>query len=183
MKDKAWLGTDKRSWRPSPLLGQITLVTTVNEDGVSNIAPKSWVSMMAFEPPLLALGCNSTHWTARNILRSGEFVVNVPDAALAPAVWATAALPHPRPVRSAGFTPVPAREVAPPLVEECAAHLECRLERHLAFGAEVIIIGRIVAVVLDREALQADDPYAYLRMPVFLESGTFGVVEMAHHLR
>ena len=77
MKEKLSLTLDKHAWRPSPLLGQIVLVTTLNEDGQSNIAPKSWISMMAFDPPLLALGCNLNHWTARNILRTGEFAVNI----------------------------------------------------------------------------------------------------------
>lgn len=182
MKDKVRLSTDKRTWRPSPLLGQITLVTTLNEDGTSNIAPKSWVSMMAMAPPLLVLGCNSEHWTARNILRDGEFVVNVPGAPLMEAAWRAAKLPHPRPVEAVGLTPVPAREVAPPLVEECGAHLECRLVRHIAVGAELVILGRIVAVVLDRAAVESADPYAYLAMSAFLQDGTYGVVERAHRV-
>ncbi|MFQ5744986.1 MAG: flavin reductase family protein [Acidobacteriota bacterium] len=108
-KEKASLGPDKSLWRPSPLLGQIVLVTTLNEDGESNVAPKSWISMMVFQPPLLALGCNLGHWTARNILRSEEFVVNVPGDDLADAVWKSSALPHPRPVQAAGLTPIPSQ--------------------------------------------------------------------------
>jgi len=68
MKEKLSLSPDKRTWRPSPLLGQIVLVTSLNKDGQSNVAPKSWLSMMAFEPSLLALGCDLAHWTAQNIL-------------------------------------------------------------------------------------------------------------------
>ena len=68
MKGKVTLDLDKRAWHPSPLVGQVVLITTLNEDGTSNVAPKSWISMMAFEPPILALGCNREHWSARNIL-------------------------------------------------------------------------------------------------------------------
>lgn len=82
-KEKVNFDLDKRSWHPSPLLGQIILVTTLNEDGTSNLAPKSWTSMMALYPPILALGCKLKHWTARNILANREFVVNVPGAELA----------------------------------------------------------------------------------------------------
>ena len=182
MKVKVRFSPDKRTWRPSPLLGQIVLVTSVNEDGSSNVAPKSWVSMMAMEPPLLALGCNRNHWTARNILRTGEFVVNVPGAELANAAWRSHALPHPRTVEDAGLTPVPAIEVTPPLIEECKAHLECVLVDDIAFGEEVVILARIVGVSVDRAAADARDPYAYLRLPVFLENGTFGVIEEAHRV-
>ncbi len=177
MKEKVSFSLDKRTWRPSPLLGQIVLVTTLNEDGRSNVAPKSWVSMMAFEPPMLALGCNLAHWTAQNILRRKEFVVNVPGAELAETVWRSHAVPHPRPVERIGLTPVPAQKVGPPLIEECKAHLECRLVQDLAFGAELVILGQIVAVSVDREAVEASDPYGYLRLFAFLENHTYGVIE------
>src|SRR5208282_1617024 len=137
-------------WHPPPLVGQVVLVTTLNEDGTTNIAPKCWASMVASEPPTLAFNCNVKHWTARNVLRSGEFVVNVPGAELASAVWATSRLPHPRPLELAGFTPLAATKIKPPRVAECRVHLECVLDRHLTFGAEVLLIGRIVAASADK---------------------------------
>lgn len=44
MKGKLDLPLDKRVWSPSPLPGQIVLVTTLNGDGQSNVAPKNWLS-------------------------------------------------------------------------------------------------------------------------------------------
>jgi flavin reductase (DIM6/NTAB) family NADH-FMN oxidoreductase RutF len=168
---------DKHTWRPSPLLGQIVLVTTLNADGGSNIAPKSWVSMMAFEPPVLALGCNVQHWTGRNILERSEFVVNVLGADRVEQAWQVHTLPHPRSVEAAGFTPLPAERVQPPRVAECPAHLECVLDQHLCYGDELVVLGRIVAVSMDLAAVRAADPYAQLKPCVFLESGTYGVIE------
>lgn len=182
MKEKVGLVPDKHAWKPSPLVGQIVLVTTLNADGQSNIAPKSWISMMAFEPSLLALGCNLSHWTAQNILRSREFVVNIPGEELAEVVWSTHTRPHPRPVQSVGLTPIPAQKVRPPLVEECKAHLECVLNHHLTFGKEVIFLGEIVAGSVDKAALERRDPYGYLRMVVFLEDSTFGVIEKGRRI-
>jgi flavin reductase (DIM6/NTAB) family NADH-FMN oxidoreductase RutF len=179
LKSKIAFEPDKNTWRPSALLGQIVLVTTLNADGTSNVAPKSWISMMAFEPPILALGCNVRHWTGRNILERREFVVNVPGADLAEKVWRVAELPHPRPVEAAGLTPIPALKVRPPRVEECRAHLECVLDQHLAYDQELALFGRIRAVSVDAAALGAEDPYAYLRLFAFLEDGTYGVIERA----
>jgi flavin reductase (DIM6/NTAB) family NADH-FMN oxidoreductase RutF len=146
------------------------LVTSLNEDGQSNVAPKSWLSMMAFEPSLLALGCNLAHWTAQNILHRQEFVVNIPGEELAEVVWRLHTLPHPRPVERIGLTPIPAEKVKPPRIEECKAHLECALVHHLTFGEELIILGQVVAASVDRQAVEAPDPYAYLRLFTFLES-------------
>ena len=49
--------------------------------------------------------------------------------------------------------------------------------RYGAYGDEVILLGRIVAVSVDREACQSPDPYAYLRMLVYLDDSAYGVVE------
>lgn len=175
--EKVDLGLDKHTWHPSPLVGQIVLITTCNEDGTSNVAPKSWIAMMAFAPPILALGRHLGHWTARNILARQEFVVNMPGAELTEIVWRSSELPHPRPVQVAGLTPIPAVKVAPPRIAECKAHLECVLDRHLAYGDEVILLGRIVAVSVDRAAHDAPDPYAYLRPFMYLEDSAYGVIE------
>jgi flavin reductase (DIM6/NTAB) family NADH-FMN oxidoreductase RutF len=181
MKEKVSFGSDKRGWHPAPLLGQVVLVTTLNEDGVSNVAPKSWIAMMAFEPPILALGCNVRHWTAANILTRREFVVNVPGAELAAIAWRCSVLPHPRPVAAAGLTPIPALVVKPPRIEECVAHLECVLDQSLAYGDEVMLLGRIVASSIDRLVLEATRPYQVMRLFAFLENGLYGVIEAAHH--
>jgi flavin reductase (DIM6/NTAB) family NADH-FMN oxidoreductase RutF len=138
--------------------------------------------MMAFDPPLLALGCNRRHWTAQNVLQRHTFVVNVAGAELASTIWRVQQLPHPRPVEAAGLTSLPALKVAPPRVAECKAHLECSLVQHLSYGDELILLGQIVALSVDRQALIADDPYAYLRMLVFLEQGKYGVIERAQQL-
>jgi flavin reductase (DIM6/NTAB) family NADH-FMN oxidoreductase RutF len=81
--------------------------------------------MMAFDPPVLALGCNIEHRTARNILDRKEFVVNVPGAELVKVVWKSSELPHPRPVEAAGLTPMPVVQVQPPRIAECKAHKVC----------------------------------------------------------
>jgi flavin reductase (DIM6/NTAB) family NADH-FMN oxidoreductase RutF len=182
MKEKVSLSLDKRNWQPSPLLGQVVLVTSLNEDGQSNVAPKSWLSMMAFEPSLLALGCNLAQWTAQNILHRQEFVVNVPGDDLADIVWKSHSLPHPRHVEHIGLTSIPAQKVKPPLITECKAHLECTYVQHLTFGEEIILLGQIVAASIDRAAVEAHDPYEYLRLFTFLEGETIGVIEKAHRM-
>jgi flavin reductase (DIM6/NTAB) family NADH-FMN oxidoreductase RutF len=181
-KVKVPFSLDKMLWHPAPLLHQVTLVTTLNEDGASNVAPKSLVSMMVFRPPILALGCNLTHWTSKNFRRSRECVVNVPGAELADRVWASAELPHPRTVESVGLTPVASLQVAPPRIAECRAHFECVFEREIVYGEEVVFLARIVAATIDKDAAEAPDPYAAMRLFAFLEDRLYGVVEKSERM-
>ena len=170
-------------WRPPPLVGQVVLVTTCNSDGTTNVAPKCWASMVASDPPHLAFNCNREHWTAQNILRSGEFVVNIPGVELAEKIWRAGGLPHPRPVELAGFTALPANRVRPPRIAECRAHLECTLVDRKEFGNELWLLGRIVSASADPEVARARDPFRVMRSFVYLEPGTFGIIGGANRVR
>ena len=174
--DKVELPLSIADWRPAPIVGQVVLVTTCNEDGTTNIAPKCWAALVASQPLHLGFNCNRGHWTARNVLRSGEFVVNVPGVELAERVWATSRLPHPRTVEGAGFTALPASRVRPPRVVECRAHLECSLVQHLEFEDEVWLLGRVLAASADAEVANAVDPFGTMGSFVYLESGTYGII-------
>jgi flavin reductase (DIM6/NTAB) family NADH-FMN oxidoreductase RutF len=176
-KQKVPFPLDRMVWHPTPLMNQVTLVTTLNEDGSSNVAPKSCVSLMIFRPLLLAMGCNLTHWTSKNIRRSLECVVNIPGAHLAAEAWASSELPHPRTIESAGLTSLPSRLVKPPGIAECHAHLECAFEREIVYGEEIILLVRVLGATIDRDVLESPDPYAAMRPFAFLEEKLYGVVE------
>ena len=69
----------------------IALVTSRSPEGVSNAAPMSYFNVFAQTPPLLILGIQhrpsgSHKDTARNILETGEFVVNLVDESIARAM-------------------------------------------------------------------------------------------------
>ena len=178
MVEKVELDTNKWSWHPSPLAHQVVLVTTVDREGVENVAPKSLVSMFAFDPPILGVGCNLGHRTAKNILATGEFTVNVPHHALALTVWRASELPHPRRVIDLGLTSLPGLKVKSPRIEECGAHFECTLDSHKAWGDEVDLLGRIVSFTRDADLGENwEEWYSRLGLFVYLEERLYGVVE------
>lgn len=165
------MSTDKNDWHPSPLPGQVVLVTTVDPDGVANVAPKSWVSMAAFgPPPVVMFGCSLRHRTARNALSAGEFVINVPGRELMGAAWAVGGRSSgegPERFRRHGLTRRPSMRVRPPGIEECVAHLECELDGTREWGGEVAIFGRIVAVSMDADLLSGETPERYGKLAPF----------------
>jgi len=159
------LPLDKHDWSRSPLPGQIVLVTTADRDGAVDVAPKSWVSMAAFDPPVIGFGCSTAHLTHDNAAATGEFVVNVVPASLAPAAWAMPGSHGGERLEHARLRLGPASAVAVPVVLDCVAHLECRLQQIVTFGGdEVFIFGRIVAAAIDAECLTDDAAAAYRRL-------------------
>jgi flavin reductase (DIM6/NTAB) family NADH-FMN oxidoreductase RutF/uncharacterized protein YciI len=175
---------DKADWHPSVLPGPVVLVSTVNGAGEPNIAPKSFISMMAFGGPVLAFGCHRSHATARNAETAGEFVVNFPPEALAERIWAMPGSHGAQRITRSGLTLLPARAVAPPLVAECKAHLECTTELVTRLGAEVVVFGKIVAAAIDEDCLGSSlaDRYFRLRPVFFLEEGVYGSIDAAKRI-
>jgi flavin reductase (DIM6/NTAB) family NADH-FMN oxidoreductase RutF/uncharacterized protein YciI len=170
------LPLDKHDWGRSPLPGQIVLVTTVDRDGAVDVAPKSWVSMAAFDPPVIGFGCNTAHLTHDNAAATGEFVINVVPASLAPATWAMLADRGGERLEHARLRLGRASAVAAPVILDCVAHLECQLEQIVTFGhGEVFIFGRVVAVAIDEECLTGDAAVAYRRLDpcFFLQAGLY----------
>ena len=181
--DKIEFNPDKMSWHPSPIAGQIVLVSTINSEGVVNVAPKSWITMISFNPPSLVIGCNKQHTTAMNIAEVHEFVVNVPGEDLVHEIYHMPAVSSPRSPESLGLSTLESLSVKPPSIAECFAHLECKLIKIESLGEEdeVLIFGEIVKSRIDAGARNGSfiNRYSGLRPVFFLEDGTYGVIDLA----
>lgn len=132
----------------------IAFVSTLSRDGVRNLAPFSYYMAVCSKPPLLALSVlrrgAGFKDTARNILETGEFVVNASTEDLAQAVNAASGdyAPSYDEFALAGLTPVDSHRVRPPRVSESPIQMECRLHQSLDLGEEpfrtTLLIGEVL---------------------------------------
>jgi flavin reductase (DIM6/NTAB) family NADH-FMN oxidoreductase RutF len=138
----------------------VALVSTVDKDGVANVAPFSFFCGVGSNPPTV-LFCpalrSASHErpddrkdTLRNVEQTGEFVINIVSSSIAGAANATAADVRPEvdEFLLAGLTPIPSHAVRAPRVAESPAQLECKLLQ-IVFtgqdsGAGVVVLGEIV---------------------------------------
>jgi len=148
-------------WRHVQIPQLLFLVTTLKENGVPNCEVNNWGLPFGFAPnQMFAFYCGTFHHTGRNVLRDGEFVVNVPGAEIGGRA-ARAAQSYSDGVdeiAASGLTAIPSTVVAPPRIEECKAHLECTLEWFKEVGEEgaILFCGRVVAASGDRDVLTGD---------------------------
>lgn len=108
--------------------GPAVLVTT-SDRGRANVMTMSWLMMMEFDPP--RIGCVIGPWdhSFNALSETGECVIAVPTVDLAAKVVDIGNCSG-RDIdkfQAFGLTPMPAEKVAPPLVAECLANLECRV--------------------------------------------------------
>ena len=170
---------NKLRWSPSPLPSQIVLVTTIDENGQVDVAPKSCTAVVAFGGPTFGFGCNRDHQTLRNIEATGEFVVNVPGQDLAALIWPMAGQEAAQRLEAAGLETEAGQTVGVPHLSACPAHLECRLDRVLDFeGGEVFVLGTVTRVAVDERCSPQAAPgveqrYAALGTPIFYLEGSY----------
>lgn len=162
--------------------GPTTLITS-SAGGHRNVMAAAWVMALDYDPPKVAAVIAAGTYTRKLVEASGEFVVNVPTVAMAPAVYAAGQVSGEDEDKFAthAFGTAPASIVAPPLIEGCAAWLECKVvpepdmrERYDLF------VGEVVAAWADSESFAdgiwrfpSDDKRTihHLSGGVFLSSG------------
>ena len=58
-----------------------------------------------------------------------------------------------------GLTALPARYVHPPIIKECVAYVECRLQQEFEAGDHNLLIGEVLAAYAHEGILNKDDLY------------------------
>lgn len=122
------------------------IVTTISSKDQVNAAPFSFTMPVSMDPPLVAFASVPTHDTYRNLVERGEFVVNIPTEEILEKLWITSGkFPYGvNEIEKAGLTQISSNEVAPPKIEECVAHLECRIQWIKEAGDHNIIVGKVI---------------------------------------
>ena len=146
----------------------IAWITSMNEDGKLNAAPFSAYNYLCTDPPIIGIGVTDRPTggfvpkdTARNIRRTGEFVVNVvtEDLAHQMNICATDFPAEINELEMAGLTTAPSQVVKVPRIEQAHAALECREYTTMEIGRSRIILGRVVAIYIEDQFVDEAGPY------------------------
>jgi flavin reductase (DIM6/NTAB) family NADH-FMN oxidoreductase RutF len=133
----------------------IAWVTSQNADGVVNLAPFSFFNAVSGNPIYLIVSVGTDDArekdggmkdTAKNILASGEFVVNMVTEELFDAMNVSAAdFPEGESeLEAANLHAAPSVKVKPPRIAESQASMECKLHSSQQLGKNTLIIGEVV---------------------------------------
>lgn len=146
----------------------IALVTSMDEHGRMNAAPFSAYNYLCTDPPVVGLGVADRDGgefvpkdTARNIRRTGEFVVNVvtEDLAHAMNICATDFPAEIDELEMAGLETTPSNIVKVPRIKQAHAALECVEHSTIEIGRSRIILGRVVAIYVEDQFVDMAGPY------------------------
>ena len=129
----------------------VVIVSTVDKKGRVNAAPFSFVMPCSVEPPLIVFASDPGHHTAKNILATKEFVINLCREDMLAKLWECSKA-YPAGVselEKAGFTERKSEKVKAPGIKECYACLECRLNDSFYTGDHIIFAGELVRAYVE----------------------------------
>jgi flavin reductase (DIM6/NTAB) family NADH-FMN oxidoreductase RutF len=136
-------------WLVEP--GCVVLVTSGTPEK-ANIMTFSWQTPLhSGEPCLLQLVINPSRYTYDLIQERRELVINVPGVELAPQVHVIGTTSGRRvdKFKKSGLTPVVSTLVAPPLIDEFAANLECRVIQIIDLQHHHLLVCQAVRAVAE----------------------------------
>lgn len=143
----------------------IAFVSTLDENGIPNLAPYSFFNAFSSNPPILVFSSNrrgadnTTKDTLHNVRVSGECVINAVNYSIVRQM-AVASVDFPSDVSEfdkTGLTPIPSDIVKPFRVKESPAHIECRVKDIITLGdkggAGHLIICEVVRIHVAEDVL------------------------------
>lgn len=156
----------------------VALISTLNADGTPNIAPMSSAWWLGWS---CMLGLGSMGQTSDNLIRTRECVINLPSEDQVSHVDRLALTTGKNPVPekkagwgyryepdkfgTAGLTPMPSLDVAPPRIAECPVHMEGIVKDVRPFGKNVSANAfevHIVRLHVEESLLEGDGPRPHI---------------------
>lgn len=146
----------------------IAWVTTLSGDGLVNLAPHSFYTVACARPPIVQFSSVGKKDTLRNVLATGEFVVNLAYAPLLEQVNNSAARfpPDQSEVEQLDIEMEPSLRVAPPRVARSPVAIECTVHSTNELGDSTVVLGDVRLISVAQEVLKDRHPEFTLLDPL-----------------
>ncbi|MEP7091545.1 MAG: flavin reductase family protein [Nocardioidaceae bacterium] len=146
----------------------IAWVTTLSAEGTVNLAPHSFYTVACANPPIVSFTSVGAKDTLRNVLETGEFVVNLAHGPLIEAVNNSSAsfAPDQSEPAQLGIVMEPSTSVRPPRVKDSPAALECTLHSTIELGDSTVVFGRVNVISVADDVLVDGHPDYHLLDPL-----------------
>ena len=173
----------KAKWLVEP--GCVVLVTSGTMKN-ANVMTFSWQTPVNnADPCLVLLVINHIRYSYELIKQNHELVINVPAEELLEQTHFVGTVSG-RIIdkfKQSGLTPVAAKMVQPPLIKECAAHLECRVVDIFKMQTHDLLVCEVVRALADTELFDGKWIPERFHTLHYLGGNKYGVMDRAIEAR
>jgi len=147
----------------------IALVSTIDNNGTSNLSPYSFFNVFSINPPILIFSPvnrvrdNTKKDTLHNINDIKECVVGLVSENIAQQISLASSnfLPHEDEFKKAGFSKLESKYVKPFLIKESPINFECKVNSVIKLGEEGgsgnLVVCEIINIHINEEVIDKDD--------------------------
>jgi len=130
-----------------------TLVSCQGKSGSPNALTIAWIMPVSMNPPMLVFATRKERYSYKLLEETKEFIVNMAGCDLAGQVLfcGRRSGEDVDKFKATGLTVGKARKVNAPIVNECVAHIECKVSETISKGDHVLVIGDVVAAYVRRD--------------------------------
>lgn len=173
---KKEIALNKAKWLVEP--GCVVMVTSGTMDH-PNVMTFSWQTPVnTANPCLVLLVISHVRYSYELIKKNHELVINIPGETLLEETHFVGCKTG-RGIdkfKESNLTPVPSKIVEPPLIEECAGHLECRVIETFKMDTHDLLVCEVVRAIAEADLF--DDKWIPEKFHTlhYLNGNTYGVM-------
>ncbi len=132
---------------------RLTVLVTSGIENKGNIMAVSWCTPVSFDPPMVAIAVSPERHSYGLIKEVGEFGINIPHKNMIDAVFraGTQSGSKINKFDQLGLTPMRAKKIKVPLIEECVGFVECRVSDEFVTGDHMLFVGEVLSVYVKDE--------------------------------
>ena len=170
---------NKAKWLVEP--GCVVLVTSGTIEK-PNVMTFSWQTPVnTANPCLILLAISHVRYSYELIKQNNELVINIPGEELLEQTHYVGCVTGKGidKFKESGLTPVAAGKVQPPLIEECAGHLECRVVEIFKMQTHDLLVCEVVRAVAETDFFDGKWIPEKFHTLHYLSGNKYGLMERA----
>lgn len=168
----------KQRWKPGNMLYPlpVVLISVADKKGNQNVFTVAWAGTICSDPPMVSISVRPERYSYDMIKETGEFVINLTtkDLVFATDYCGVRSGRNEDKFKEMNLTPVAAREVSAPLIEESPVNIECRVTEIKELGTHHMFIAEVVAVHADDKYMDETGKFSFSKAePIVYSHGEY----------
>jgi flavin reductase (DIM6/NTAB) family NADH-FMN oxidoreductase RutF len=164
------MGKVKTKFKRPPLILPVCLVGA-NVKEKPNFQAIAWFNMVDYDPCLIGLSSEKSHYTNKGIKENKTFSVNIPASDMAPVTDFCGIYSGAKVDKSKLFDVFYGELQTAPMISKMPINVECRLTQIIELFHAEFFIGEIVGVYIENKYLVNDKPDMKSLDPLLYEDG------------
>jgi flavin reductase (DIM6/NTAB) family NADH-FMN oxidoreductase RutF len=164
------MGKIKTRFKRPPLVLPICLVGA-NVEGKPNFQAIAWFNMVDYDPCLIGLSSEQSHYTNRGIKENKTFSVNIPSSDMISATDFCGIYSGAKIDKSNVFDVFYGELQTAPMICKMPINVECKLTQTIKLSHAEFFIGEIVSVYIENKYLVNEKPDLKSIDPLLYEDG------------